>query len=175
MNYLDYFIIAVALIGFILGFKDGLIRKIIGLTGLALAVILTVNFSDKLAVILTPILNDDDYFAKIIAAVLIFLSTIIAFSILKRIVHPSDKVNKLINQITGGLIGALQIIIFLSGLFIILDLLGYPDKQAKTESLMYESVYNIIPGFINFIVEKGSDATDIIKDFIEKTDTLNNN
>ncbi|MGK9369559.1 CvpA family protein [Melioribacter sp. Ez-97] len=175
MNYLDYLIIVVGLIGFILGFKDGLIRKIIGITGLVLAVILTVNFSDELAIILTPVLNDDDYFAKIVAAVLIFLTTIIIFSILKRIVHPSDKVNKLINQIIGGLIGTLQIIIFLSGLFLVLDLLGYPDKQTRTESLMYERVYNIIPGVINFVVDKSSNATDIIKDFIEKTDTLNNN
>jgi len=172
LNYLDYLIIVIALIGFILGFKDGLIRKIIGITGLVLAVILTVNFSDKLSVVLTPILNDDEYFAKIVAAVLIFLTTIILFSILKRIVHPSDKVNKLINQVIGGLIGTLQIIIFLSGLFLVLDLLGFPDKQTRTDSLMYEHVYNIIPGFINFIMERSSNATDLIKDFIEKTDTL---
>ena len=97
MNYLDILILAIALLGFLLGFKDGLIRKIIGLIGLIAAIGFAFEFSDKLGHLLTPFFNNDDYLAKIISGILIFLFVILIASIIKRIVHPLDKVNRFVN------------------------------------------------------------------------------
>ena len=43
MNYIDYILIVIVLIGFLLGFKDGLIRKIIGLIGLIAGIALALG------------------------------------------------------------------------------------------------------------------------------------
>jgi len=43
MNYIDYILIAIILIGFILGYKDGLVRKVIGLLGLVVAIFLAIT------------------------------------------------------------------------------------------------------------------------------------
>ena len=72
MNFIDYLIILVIAVGFILGFKDGLVRKIIGLLGLSIGVILAFEFSDSVAVFLAPLLNNEIYLAEIVSGFLIF-------------------------------------------------------------------------------------------------------
>ena len=167
MNYIDYFIIIVVLIGFLLGFKDGLIRKIIGLIGLIAGIALAFEFSDKLGAILTPFFNNDSYLANIISGILIFLVVILIASIVKRIVHPLDKVNRFLNQFIGGLIGSAQIVLFLSGFMLFLDIFNFPAKDVKENSLLYKPVHNIIPAAFDLVIGKHSKVSDIIKDFIE--------
>lgn len=172
MNYIDYIIIAVACIGFILGFKDGLIRKIIGLIGLIAGILLAIEFSQRLGKFLNPFFSNDDYLANVIAGILIFLITILIASILKRIIHPVDKLNKFLNQLIGGILGTVQIIFFLSGIFLILDILGFPNSQIKKSSTFYPYVYNIIPKSIDLVIGHQSKAADLIKNFIESKDTI---
>lgn len=172
MNYLDYIIIAIVVVGFLLGFKDGLIRKIIGLLGLIAGIAFAFEFSDDLGRFLTPFFNYDEYLANLIAGMLIFFTTVLLASILKRIVHPLDKLNKFINQMIGGLIGVIQIVFFLSGMFLFIDIFKFPDTDSRKSSLFYNTVYNIIPDSIDLIIGHRAKATDIIKDFIENKDSI---
>ena len=48
MNPIDLVIIITVLVGFILGFKDGFVRKLIGLVGFGLAIVLAAFFKDDL-------------------------------------------------------------------------------------------------------------------------------
>ncbi len=166
MNYLDYIILIIVVVGFLLGFKDGLIRKIIGLIGLVAGIGLAFEFSDSLGKIITPFFNDDSYLANIISGILIFLVIVLIASIIKRIVHPLDKVNKFLNQIVGGIIGIIQIVFFLSGIMLFLDIFSFPAKESKDESLLYNKVHDIIPASFDLIVGHKSKVSDMIKDFI---------
>ena len=173
MNYLDILILAVALLGFLLGFKDGLIRKIIGLIGLIAAIGFAFEFSDKLGKILIPFFNNDEYLSKIISGILIFLIVILIASIIKRIVHPLDKVNRFVNQFIGGLIGTIQIVFFLSGFMLFLDIFSFPATKEKDNSFLYKPVHNIIPYTFDLVIGHRSKVSDLIKDFIESKDTIN--
>lgn len=170
MNYLDYFILLAVIIGFILGFKDGLIRKIIGLAGLVAGVFLAFQFSDDLGKFLNSFFNQDEYLSSAIAALLIFLVTILIASIIKRLVHPSDKINKFINQFIGGIIGIIQIIFFLSALFLFTNIFGFPEKTSGENSLLYNSVYKLIPSTVEMIIGEKSKASDLIRKIIEDRD-----
>lgn len=172
MNYIDFIIIAIVAIGFILGFKDGLIRKIIGLVGLILGVILALQYSEALGSSLAPILNDDQHLANIAAGILIFLGAILIASIIKRVVHPSDKVNQMLNQVLGGTAGALQILFFISGLFLFLNIFNVPGENTRDESLLYEPVYRIVPSTIDLFIGSNSDARQFIENFIEDREQL---
>lgn len=173
MNYLDYFIFAAAIIGFLLGFKDGLIRKIIGLLGLIAGITLAYHFADDFGKLLNPIFNKDEYFSNVIAGILIFLLSLLIASIIKRIIHPNDKVNNFINQFVGGLIGVIQIIFFLSALFLFLSIFSYPDKNTSKDSLAYNFVYNLIPSSIDLVIGQKDEASDFIKNLIEDKDKIN--
>lgn len=172
MNYIDYIIIAVILIGFLLGYKDGLVRKVIGVLGLIIGIVLAFEFSEQVGKFLAPVFDNEVYLASIIGGILIFLVVILIASIIKRIVHPVDKVNRFINQLFGGFSGALQMIFFISGFLLFLNIFEFPDDKVRNESLVYEKVYQVIPTTIDFIIGGDSKATTFIKDFIEKADSI---
>jgi len=152
LNYIDYVIFGVILLGFILGYKDGLVRKIIGLAGVILGIIFAIEFSDELAISVAPLFDNEIYFARIASGVFIFIIIFLFAAILKRIVHPHDKVNKVINQLLGGLTGVLQIIIFLSGLLFFLNLFHYPKEEARKESMMYLPIYQVLPKSVDMVI-----------------------
>ena len=170
MNYLDYIIIVVILIGFLLGFKDGLVRKIIGLLGLIIGIVLAYKFSGSVGKFMIRFFNNDEYLSSLIAGILIFLIVILIATIFKRIVHPFDKVNRLLNQVLGGLIGTIQIIYFISAVFLFLNIFSFPKSEQKNNSFSYNFVLDLIPKTIDFAMGQKSKASNYFKQYIEKSD-----
>ncbi|MFC2103165.1 CvpA family protein [Bacteroidota bacterium] len=171
MNPIDLIIIITVLVGFILGFKDGFVRKLIGIIGFILAIILASLYKDDLGVMIEYALGIEFYLSEIISAIVIFLSVIIVFTILKRVIHPFDKVNNLINQIVGGIVGILQLLIFLSAVFLLLNVFNIPAKDTQESSALYKTTYKIIPVTIELLTTYQPDAEKIIKDYIEEKDS----
>jgi membrane protein required for colicin V production len=170
LNFIDYIIFVFLLIGFILGFKDGLVRKVIGLLGLIIATALSFQFSEDAAVYLSPLFNNENYLAEIISGIIIFFLTIAVIAIIKRVVHPLDKVNKFVNQLLGGLAGIIQLAFLVSGFLLFLNIFDFPNKKDRDESLTYFPLYNLVPSTIDLIVGKNSNAKDFIENIIESKD-----
>ena len=173
MNYIDYIIIAAILIGFILGFKDGFVRKVIGVIGLIGGVLLAFYFSGPVGNFISPVFDNEENLAKIIGGILIFLIVILITSIIKRIVHPVDKVNKFINQILGGLSGAIQMVFFISGFLLFLNIFKVPNQSTRDGSLMFSKMYSVVPTTIDLIIGDKAKADEFIHDLIEKKDSIN--
>jgi membrane protein required for colicin V production len=172
LNFLDIIIVIIFLIGFILGFKDGLVRKIIGLVGLVVGAFLAFNFASDVGKMIEGFFSIEFYLSELIAAVIIFLVIILIFSFIKRVVHPYDKVNNLINQILGGIIGAAQILFFLSAVFFLLEIFDVPDKNTSRSSLLYKPVYSIIPVSIDYLNNFAPDSKKILKKYIKEKDSV---
>ena len=156
-----------------MGFKDGLVRKIIGLIGFVCGILFAFEFSDEVGFYLTPVFNNEVYFANLIAGFLIFFLAIIITSIVKRIIHPLDKVNRFINQLLGGLAGIVQVIFFISGFLLFLNIFSIPSKETRVNSLFYKQVSSLVPNIIDFVLGKDSDAIDYFQDYIEGDDSVN--
>ena len=173
MKYsLDILLVAAIAVGFILGYKDGFVRKLIGFVGFCAAILLSIKFSGFGSEIMNSLFGIDKYLSEVIGGIAIFLLVILIFAILKRIVHPFDKVNGLINQILGGITGAVQILFFLSALLYLLSLFNYPTKENAESSFVYYRVYSIIPTAIDAIKDYTPDTKDILKQYINEKDTL---
>jgi len=171
LNLLDVIILLVAAIGFVLGYKDGFIRKLIGLIGFALGIILAVKLAADFGKILEKIFGIEFYLSEIIGGILIFLFIIFLSSVVKRVVHPFDKVNNLINQIVGGAIGTIQILFFLSAFLFLLNIFNAPSKRIKETSFFYKRVYNIIPTTVNYLNSFTPKTKELIKEYINEKDT----
>ena len=171
MNLLDIIIILIAIVGFILGFKDGFIRKIIGLIGFGLGIFLAVKLSGSLGKIFEKTFGIEYYLSEIIAGIVIFLFIIFLSSMIKRVVHPFDKVNNLINQIMGGAVGAIQILFFVSAVLFLMNIFNAPSKSIKGSSFFYDMVYSIIPKTVNYVNNYTPKTKEIIKDYINEKDT----
>lgn len=169
MNYIDIAILIVLLIAFILGYKDGLIRKLIGLTGLIIGIILAVKFSLKLGTMIAPMFDDEIYFARIAAGFIIFIVVIILTAVIKRIVHPHDKVNKMVNQMLGGVTGIIQILFILSGALFLLAIFNVPNKNVQKKSVLYSPVYSILPKSVDLLLGKDG----YVNSYIQKKENDN--
>jgi len=167
LTYIDYLIFGFIIIGFVLGFKDGLIRKLIGLAGLVIAILFSYKYNSFLGKILAPLFDNESYLAEIIAAFMIFFIIVIIASILKRVVHPHDKVNNFINQALGGIIGTVQIYFFVSVLLLLLHVFNFPKKEIQTKSLLYNFTYNFVPNSLELLLGSDISAQNFIKDFVE--------
>lgn len=167
MNFIDYIILGFIAIGFILGFRDGLVRKIIGVLGVIVGVGLAFEFSGNVAKWIAPLLNDEIYLAEIVSGFLIFFMSLFVFALIKRVVHPFDKVNKFVNQILGGIAGVIQIAFLVSAFLLLLNVFNIPSKSSRESSLIYQQTYDIIPYSIDLIMGSDSKAQNFIKDYIE--------
>ncbi len=172
MNLVDALILIGVLVGFILGFKDGFVRKLIGITGFVVAIFCSVYLSAGLGIMIENAFQIEFYLSEIIAGILIFFGIIIIFTIIKRVVHPFDKVNNLINQIVGGMVGVIQILYFLSALFLIMNIFNFPDEDSRKSSVFYDSTFKIIPLTIDYLSSYTPQPKQIIKDYIERKDSL---
>lgn len=166
LNYIDYIIVGFVAIGFILGFKDGLVRKIIGLIGFFVALFLAFEYSDKAGYLLLPLFSEDFELAKIVGGIFIFFFALFIVAILKRVFHPVDKVNRFVNQLLGGISGIVQMIYFLSGILILFAIFNLPSTKEREKSILYHPVYNVIPFTVNLIMGEKSKANEFLKDYI---------
>ena len=171
MNPLDLIIIATLIVGFILGFKDGFVRKLIGIIGFGLAIITAAFLKDEAGSFIEYLFGIEFYLAEIMGGVLIFFTVILIFTLLKRIVHPFDKVNNLINQLIGGMVGIIQLLYFLSAIFLLLNVFNIPAQSVKNSSAFYKSTYKIIPITIDYLTNYAPEPKKIIKEYIEDKDT----
>ncbi len=172
MNTVDIIIFLTLAIGFILGFKDGFVRKLIGILGLLVAVILTALLAKKFGTVIENLLDIEIYLSEIIAGLIIFLGTVFIFSILKRVIHPFDKVNGLINQLVGGAVGVIQLLFFLSAVLLLLNIFDFPKKETQESSLLYNTTYSVIPFTINYLKDYTPSTEEIIKNYINQKDSL---
>jgi membrane protein required for colicin V production len=168
LSVLDIIIVVVLFIGFILGYKDGFVRKLVGLIGFALAIYLAVIFSDDLGKIIESVFGIEIYLASLFAGLLIFWFVIFLFAMLKRVVHPFDKVNNLVNRIVGGAVGLIQIAFLLSAVFFLLKIFSIPDEPGS--SLLYDKVYNIIPDTVSYLSNYTPDAKEKFREYILEKD-----
>lgn len=172
MNFIDIIIVIAIAIGFLLGFKDGFVRKLVGIIGFITAVVVAILFSSHLGRIIESFFGIEFYLAEIMAGLILFVAIMIVTTILKRVIHPFDKVNNLINQIIGGFVGVLQILFFVSALLLLLNIFDFPDKKTQSSSMFYNFAYGVIPTSINYLKDYTPSTEDVIKDYINQKDSI---
>ena len=146
--------------------------KIIGLIGLILAITLAFELSEPAGLFIAPVFSNDSYLSELVSGILIFIITIFLFSVLKRIVHPLDKVNKFINQFLGGISGTLQMLFFISAFLLLLNIFDIPSQSVKADSSLYGPVQRLIPNTIDFFLGTDTKVKYFIQDFIQSKDSL---
>lgn len=172
MNYLDIIFCAIGIAAFILGFKDGFVRKLIGSLGFFLAIFLGIFLSDSVGAIINKILGTEKYLADILGGFFVFLTVILITSVLKRVIHPFDKVNNLMNRIMGGIVGVIQIIYFLSAALYLLHIFKVPAEKDQAKSFSYSFMYKLLPSTIDYIGEFAPNPKKSIKELIIEKDSI---
>lgn len=151
MTVIDIIITAAILVGFVLGFKDGIVRKIFGLIGFVLSIYLSIKFAGVAGNIIEKVFGIEFYLAEIIGGIVIYIVISLITALIKRVVHPHDKVNNSVNQLIGGFVGAVQMIFFTSAFLFLLNIFSYPKEEIKNKSILYNKVHDVIPQTVKAI------------------------
>ncbi|MDR2146209.1 MAG: CvpA family protein [Tannerella sp.] len=154
MNWLDILILCLAAAGLIKGLIDGMIRQVVSLAAIVIGIYLCSGVAGSLSVFLSQI----DWFPKfyigfisyLIGFLLIVSIVLLAGKIVHRLV--SDTPLSIFNHLTGGALGLVFMLLFISLMLNIIELLDKNSlllsQELKVESRFYYAIKNIIPSIL---------------------------
>jgi membrane protein required for colicin V production len=151
LNLLDFLIIAAVLIGFISGFKRGLIMELSSIAGIFLGLWLAIKCSDWVANWLETTQDFHGKWVIYISFLFVFLATYVcAFFIGKML---SITINLMMlgvfNKIAGGLFGSAKILLLSSIGFLFLRAVGLPaiSSAAENSAFLYKPITQVASSF----------------------------
>jgi len=144
LNLLDYLTLALIVLGFISGFKRGLILELSNIGGIIIGVWLAVKSSDWVANWLEKTQDFHGNWVVYLAFLIVFIATYVcAFFIGKML---SITINLMMlgvfNKIAGGFFGALKMILLSSIGFLFLRAIGVPaiSSALEQEALLHKPI-----------------------------------
>jgi uncharacterized membrane protein required for colicin V production len=168
---INYIIIGLIALGFLLGFRDGLIKKVFSFTGFVLAILASFSFSPRIRPYLISYLHFDPTTAVIFSFIFVFLIILILSKILIKIIRPKKSVLGFIDRFLGAALGGFQMALFVSGLLIFLSLFHLPSAQDRANLKYYNFTYNLLPetfGFVRKVIPESEIVFDIFEKLKEK-------
>jgi membrane protein required for colicin V production len=177
MNTLDWVILGVLGVGFIVGFIRGVIRQAFSLGGLILGIILGTLLYRPFAGLLQNVFSMQDQTAKIIAFIVILLVVPIVCGLLgkllSKLVHAANL--GLIDCLAGALFGILKYMIVMGLVIKLLDFSGVMDNVIRSSEREESKLYGPVCGFTGFCLQwtwnkvQGT-ADDLIPDLPQSDD-----
>lgn len=164
---IDYLIIFFLALGFILGFKSGIIQKIFSFVGFVVGILGAFIFSPNIRLLLIKHFGLNPSLAVIVSFIVIFIIIILIFKFIIQLIRPKKSVLGLIDRLLGAALGTFQMGLFLSGILILLSLFNVPDRDGKSKLHYYEFTYNLLPETFSFI-KKIYPESEIVYDMFEQ-------
>lgn len=146
MNVTDILILLGVLVFVVLGFRDGFFKKVFGILGFLGGLIFATKFMVPFAGYLSTWLSLSDETALILAFFIIFMLFIVVVNFFYRwFGRTGSETMKFWSRIAGGFLGAAQGAVAVSLILLMLSVLDIPDADAKQESMLYDSTFQVAP------------------------------
>ena len=163
---IDLLLIMPIIVTSALGFRDGLVRKGVGILTVIIGMIAAQLFTSDLA----PTLVDggvDPSTAPTFAFLMIFFGILIVESLLYRILAHGYKIGGIADRSLGSVLGFFQGVIMVSVVTMVLAAQGWPSRQAKRETRLYRPIANVAPQILdatsNFIPDLNQRLEELTK------------
>lgn len=179
MNLLD--LIVLIPIGYfaVMGFKNGLIREVLGITGIFLSVFLTFNYMEPVSSVMIQFVPMEPEYIPFLSGLLIFVGTLAAVQLIAWAIKKFlEKVNlSMANRVLGLIFGTLKSSIIISVLLILFSGFQVPTDDIRKSSVSYPFLIQIAPATFNIVstVYPGSeDFANTIKKTVKDYNPLEN-
>jgi len=137
----------------VLGFKDGLVKKGIGLAVTIIALVVAQLLTNDMAEFYVNEFDTDRRDGVILGFYTVFFGLIFLQSLVYRLSGSEYKIGGIADRMIGSFLGLLQGIIIMSALFMMLNLTGFPSRTYRNDSRLYKPVVNAAPQILDFILE----------------------
>jgi membrane protein required for colicin V production len=125
VNMVDIVIVLVVCAGFVLGFAQGAIRRLVGIASMVFSFLVAAQLSQPLGQFLASNWTQwPSAYSHMLGFLTLFVAAVIAFSlVIQGTYHRTAVLARypVIDELLGGLLGALQVMVLLTFLVIILD------------------------------------------------------
>jgi|SRR5271169_2915082 len=151
MNFLDIFILIGILIFVLLGFRDGLLRKVFGLLAVLGGLICATKFMSPVADFISQWVNLGEETVVIVSFFFIFISVIVIVNLFYRWFGESGSDTlKIWSRLIGGFLGAGQGALAVSLVLLMFNLFDIPSDDAKKGSTLYQPIFQLAPGIFDY-------------------------
>lgn len=164
MNWLDIAIVIIIALMTLIGFRRGFLRKVLGLAGIIVGVILAVKLypvPSSLVISLFKVSTRTSYIISFLLIVLLIYAVSVWLS-----KYVSDiKGISLINRILGAVLGFVQGLIITSLFVNNLSLINYPREEVRNNSIMSKMVSPVAPALFDKIVGYSPELKETYEDY----------
>ncbi|MBI5463881.1 MAG: CvpA family protein [Ignavibacteriales bacterium] len=152
------------IISTLLGLRDGLVRKAVGIVVLVLALILGQEWMHDAGKFLAEHAGFSKATAPMYGYLCIFLGALILQSLLYKLLAGGYKIGGIADRLIGAFLGAVHGAFFLSGLLFILAMGGPLSKDVTNDSRFYKPIVNLAPQVLDLTATAGPQALEKIKE-----------
>lgn len=147
----------------ILGFRDGLVKKGIGLVVTFIAMIVAQLLLDDMARFFVEEFDANPSDAPIYGYFTVFFGLIFLQSLIYRLAAHGYKIGGIADRVVGSAFGVLQGLLIMSVIFMILGLVRFPSRTYRVDSRLYKPVVNIAPQLLDISTTVEEEAKEHIE------------
>src|SRR3990167_161101 len=147
---LDFAFILPLILFALLGFRDGLVRKLVAVASVVAAMFLAQLLRNDLSAVLRDSLSVDPTDAPMQAYLIIFFAIVLIQSLLYRLFAKRYKIGGIADRIIGASLGLFEGMLVVSVVLVVFSLKGVPDRKTAKESRLYGTLISLAPRISDF-------------------------
>lgn len=173
MNWLDIIIALIVGLTTVVGFRQGFLRKILGIAGIIGGFILAIQFYKDVGGFLQKLFSLSNAEAFIIAFIMIVLVIFSAAVWVSRFFTDKNSTLSTINKILGAGFGLLQGVILASVVLSNLALINIPNETIRNSSLLYKMVYPVAPKILDLTISHSETLKGLYNEYLSTPNKTN--
>lgn len=146
---LDLLISVPIIIFSLIGFRDGLVKKLVAIIMMILGLVVAQTYRADVGRMIAEFLGIYNNTFVTLGFLVIFIGVVTLQALLYRILTANYKIGGVADRSLGGILGFVQGVIFISAILMVYSVEGVPSKQAKRDSRFYRLVVNIAPQILD--------------------------
>ncbi len=173
MSTTDILIVVGVFLFGLLGFRDGFFRKLFGILGILLGLIVATKFMAGLGENIMVWMDFSPETSNVLAYAFLFMLSVVIVNVLFRWFGRSSKeALSMRSRFAGSLLGLVQGLVGVSLILLMLNSYEIPSENDKEESVFYDPMSSIAPMVFDYATSwmpASKDFFEEIKSKIEKT------
>lgn len=161
---LDLFLLTPLILFTLMGFRDGIVRKLVGIGAIILGLFMAQGFMHDLTEFLASTAGSTQEGSPELSFAIIFFSIILAVSLIYRLTSGNYKIGGIADRILGAVLGCIQGALLASSILLIMAFEGSPSRRTIEDSRMYKPLVNLAPQILDLGAEVGPGAVKNLQD-----------
>ncbi len=161
---LDLFLVSPLILFTVMGFRDGVVRKLVGIGAIILGLFMAQGFMHDLTDLLTSTAGSTQEGSPGLSFAIIFFTIILASSVIYRLASDNYKIGGAADRVLGAVFGLIQGALLASSILLMMAFSGSPSRRTAEDSRLYKPLVNIAPQILDLGAEIGPGAVKNIEE-----------